>query len=292
MAQNNFAVCLPFTLKEEGGYSNDPHDPGGATMEGITQAEYDAWRVAHGQSKQPVKQIADDEMKAIYLAQYWNQVRGDTLPAGVDLTEFDYGVNSGPVKAVKSLQTALGVAVDGHFGVLTADALSTADPATLIKKITDERLTFLKALANFKYFGTGWTARVARIEAESIAMAAPAQLAPHVTVVKTEANTSIGNVALATGAGALSIFSGIPMWAIVLICAAALIFIAAEGWTIFHKNARAAAAKAVQKTPVKVAPAPAPIVAPTAAAPAPPPIVIVSTPPAPAAAPTPQGTSS
>lgn len=284
MAQNNFANCLAFTLKEEGGYSNDPHDPGGATMEGVTQAEYDAWRVAHGQSKQPVRQIAEDEMKAIYLAQYWNQVRGDTLPAGVDLTEFDYGVNSGPTTAVEALQQALGVAVDGHFGVLTADALSTADPATLIKKITDERLTFLKALRNFKYFGTGWTRRVARIEAESIAMVGPRHLAPHATVVKTEANSSIGNAALATGVGVLSIFSGMPVWAAVLICVAALIFIAAEGWTIFHKNARAAAVKAAIATPAPTKPPVAPVVA--APAPIPP---AVETPPAPA--PASQGTS-
>jgi lysozyme family protein len=85
MASNNFERCLAITLKWEGGYSNHPDDPGGPTMRGIIQREYDAWRKKHDMRLRPVRQIDEDEVQAIYRNEYWDAMGCDELPAGFDL---------------------------------------------------------------------------------------------------------------------------------------------------------------------------------------------------------------
>lgn len=162
MAQGNFQRCLAFTLTREGGFSNDPHDPGGATMYGIIQREYDAWKKAHGLPLAPVRWISTSDRDAIYMEQYWNAMRCEELPLGVDLMVFDFGVNSGVVKSVKELQVAVGAApVDGHLGLITMGRVrGVNDHAALINKLSARRLSFLQALRNWKYFGNGWRSRV------------------------------------------------------------------------------------------------------------------------------------
>src|SRR4051794_6510465 len=112
MARANFDACLAFVLEEEGGYSDMPGDPGGATNMGIARATLAAWRGAPV-SKDDVLSLERDEAVAIYKTLYWNAVGGDDLPPGLDLALFDDAVNSGPRQASRDLQRALGVAVDG-----------------------------------------------------------------------------------------------------------------------------------------------------------------------------------
>jgi len=171
----NFKACLAATLIEEGGYSNSKHDPGGATMKGIIQRVYDAWRSLRGLPTRDVRQITDVELEAIYRTQYWNPVHGDDLPVGLDLSVWDGGVNSGPGRSIKWLQGALGnMPVDGGYGQITAAgvaALKTRDAVIVtIKGVNSRRQSFVEALTNFIYFGKGWTARITRIEAKSLAM--------------------------------------------------------------------------------------------------------------------------
>ena len=116
---DRFDTCLAETLKWEGGWSNHPRDPGGPTMRGIIQRVYDGWRDNHGLPRRSVREIADHELRDIYRRSYWDQVRGDELPPGVDLAVFDFAVNSGPARAAKYLQRVLGVKVDGHIGPAT-----------------------------------------------------------------------------------------------------------------------------------------------------------------------------
>lgn len=170
-ADARFIACLAQTLKWEGGYSNDKYDPGGATMKGIIQREYDAYRKRAGLPKQSVRYISDAEVQFIYFNSYWDEVRADELPAGVDEVVFDFGVNSGTVTAIKGLQRCLGVGVDGQIGQETLHAVEAADPDALVQKMMDYRRSYLKALKTFWRFGKGWMTRCDGIEKDALAAA-------------------------------------------------------------------------------------------------------------------------
>lgn len=174
MAASNFARSLSLVLEHEGGYVNHPKDPGGATNKGITQMTYDAWRKRRKKATQSVKAITESEVAAIYRADYWDRVRGDALPAGLDYAVFDYGVNSGPDRAIKALQKVLLVPADGAVGPVTLQAAATAIPTTVIDAICDERMAFLKRLSTWGTFGKGWTRRVTDVRAAARAMAGAA----------------------------------------------------------------------------------------------------------------------
>lgn len=181
---SRFDECLLHVLLEESGevqtglpykrgkysYMNHPADPGGATMMGITHRVYDAWRTSRGMPVRDVRQIEDSEIAAIYREQYWKLVRGDELPAGLDLAVFDFGVNSGPVQAIRSLQRALGVNIDGQLGVATIAACKAADAATLLDKYMDGREAFGRSLKNYLPFRNGWETRWQRIRKAAAAM--------------------------------------------------------------------------------------------------------------------------
>lgn len=168
----SFPQALAYVLVSEGGFVNDPLDPGGATNHGITQHEYDSWRAALNEELQSVTLITDDEVAAIYKARYWNAVSGDQLPAGVDYCVFDFAVNSGPIRAIRYLQQAAGADVDGVLGHLTLAAVWAADPKKLIGDISTGRLNYLEELKTFGHFGHGWTERVDEVEVHADAMVA------------------------------------------------------------------------------------------------------------------------
>ncbi|WP_082555208.1 glycoside hydrolase family 108 protein [Devosia sp. Root635] len=113
----NFARALSAVLKQEGGYVDHPADPGGATNMGITHKTLARWRMVSPWWKLPksaVMELQRPEAAKIYRANYWDAVRGDDLPSGLDLALFDFAVNSGPGRAVKMLQTIVGVTADGQ----------------------------------------------------------------------------------------------------------------------------------------------------------------------------------
>jgi lysozyme family protein len=101
-----------------------------------------------------------EEAADIYRAQYWGAIKGDDLPAGVDLAVFDYAVNSGPARAIKALQKAVHVPADGSLGMITINAAKMADPSDVAKAICAERSAFLHSLRTFPTFGKGWMRRV------------------------------------------------------------------------------------------------------------------------------------
>jgi lysozyme family protein len=127
MPTNAFTDSLPFVLRWEGGYVNDPDDPGGATNKGITQKVYDGWRRRQGRAEQTVRNITDAEVQAIYEADYWMPPRCDLLQRQLDLVQFDTAVNMGVGRAVRFLQGALGCGVDGDFGPNTRNAAAGCD---------------------------------------------------------------------------------------------------------------------------------------------------------------------
>jgi lysozyme family protein len=162
MAASNYARCLKTTLRYEGGYVNHPKDPGGATNKGVTQAVYDAWRVQHAQPKRSVRSITDEEVAAIYRRKYWDAVKGDDLPVGVDMAVFDFAVNSGVSRAVKYLQQIVGVQADGVMGPKTLAAVK-ASKSDVAAELNANRLAFMRRLSTWSTFGRGWSARMADI---------------------------------------------------------------------------------------------------------------------------------
>ncbi|KQZ87214.1 hypothetical protein ASD64_07180 [Mesorhizobium sp. Root157] len=159
--QKNFQACLNVTLAYEGGWADNPKDPGGATMKGITLATFRRW--VPKATKTQLRNITAENVAKIYREDFWNKVSGDRLASGVDLATFDAGVNSGPSRALKWLLAAAGGSDD-----------------QTVKKLCAKRLGFMQSLAIWKTFGKGWSRRVAAIEAKGVAWALAASSAPAV----------------------------------------------------------------------------------------------------------------
>jgi len=170
--KQNLASSLAAVLLHEGGYVNDPQDQGGATNRGITQHVYDDWRRSQGLDPRGVRSIEQPEIEAIYRKLYWNACRCDDLPSGVDYCVFDFAVNSGPVRAARYLQRAVGVNDDGQIGPVTLAAVDAKPACETIAAISAARLAFLGQLPTFSHFGKGWSARVGEVGLKAAEMAA------------------------------------------------------------------------------------------------------------------------
>lgn len=179
----NFAASLKLVLKYEGGFVNHPADPGGATNKGITIATFRRYVNSKG-TVDDLKHISDAEVAKVYRKQYWDAVKADDLPDGIDFATFDFAVNSGPGRAAKYLQRAVGVADDGKIGPGTIAAAKSGFKAGIIMKLCDDRLSFLRSLKTWPTFGKGWGARVESVEKAALDMAGNAALrAPEPAVV-------------------------------------------------------------------------------------------------------------
>lgn len=170
MTSENFARALKLALKHEGGYVDHPADPGGATNLGVTIGTLSKW-TGRPATKADVKALTPATVAPIYRKGYWDAVRADELPAGVDYCTFDAAVNSGPARAAKWLQRAVGVSVDGAVGPLTIKAARELPAPVIINRMCDDRLDFLEDLPTWKTFGKGWTSRVEGVRREALAMA-------------------------------------------------------------------------------------------------------------------------
>jgi lysozyme family protein len=177
----NFARALSLVLKSEGGWSDNPADPGGATMKGVTLANFRRYVKADA-SKTDLKNITDDQVATVYRRFYWDAVAGAQLPDGVDYAVFDFAVNSGPGRAAKYLQAVVGVAQDGKIGPATLAAVQAKPSGAIIDTLCDNRLAFLKRLDTWPTFGKGWQTRVESVRKASLSMtiqpATPAPPAP------------------------------------------------------------------------------------------------------------------
>lgn len=165
----NFEKSLALTLKYEGGFVDNRFDPGGATNMGITLATLSNYR-GYTATKLDVKRLTQTEASTIYLKHYWEPLLAQQLPSGVDMFMFDYAVNSGPARAVKALQSSLGLPPDGNLKVSTLQTALRQDQATLIRALASKRLGFLQQLRSFQQFGRGWKTRVEAVTAASLAL--------------------------------------------------------------------------------------------------------------------------
>lgn len=170
----SFQHALAFVLRWEGGWADHPHDPGGATMRGITLATYTQWRLQQGRkkpTKEDLRNISDEEVQAIYRAGYWGKCRCDELPAGLALLVFDMAVNAGPARAVRLLQATVGEVQDGIIGPRTVAAAATsyaAGPSALFAEYSARRAHYYGGLSTFRTFGLGWLRRAFAGQAEAM----------------------------------------------------------------------------------------------------------------------------
>lgn len=169
--QSNFEKCLEKLLTHEGGYVNHPSDPGGMTNLGVTARVWEEW-VGHPVDEKQMRALTPETVAPLYKKKYWDACRADELVSGVDYCVFDVAVNSGPGRAIKFLQSTVGVTADGGFGPATLAAVKKAeeDPVKLIEAYCFIRLEFLKSLKTYETFGKGWKRRVEEVEAEAIKM--------------------------------------------------------------------------------------------------------------------------
>ena len=167
---SNFEASLAHVLQSEGGYVNNPADPGGMTNLGCTKAVWEEF-VGHPVSEADMRGLTPADVAPLYKRKYWDKVSGDDLPAGLDYAVFDAAINSGPGRAAKWLQEAVGVVADGAIGKGTLAAVAAFDVQELIKAYNDKRLGFLQGLPTFGTFGKGWTNRVASVQAVSSSLA-------------------------------------------------------------------------------------------------------------------------
>ena len=168
--KQNWEEALKHILKYEGGYVNHKDDPGGRTNLGVTQRVWEDW-TGKPATEEDMRGLTVAMVSPLYKKRYWDAVRGDDLPSGVDLCVFDCAVNAGVGRASKFLQQAVGVTADGQIGPMTG-AATTAKPAEeVIEAFCNLRETHYKSLSTFATFGKGWMNRLGAVEAESKHMA-------------------------------------------------------------------------------------------------------------------------
>jgi lysozyme family protein len=156
--KGNFGKCLTMALNHEGGFVDHPRDPGGATNMGVTRGTYEQW-VGQSVSIAEMKALTFDDVAPIYRKNYWDRVRGDDLPTGVDWTVFDWAVNSGPSRSAKALQKIVMVTRDGAIGPKTLHAVANQEPDKIIDAMYRARQRFYERLSTFDTFGRGWSRR-------------------------------------------------------------------------------------------------------------------------------------
>ena len=149
-----FDDAVAFVLAEEGGYVNNPADPGGETKFGISKRSYPDLDIIN---------LTRDEASAIYRRDYWQACRCDELPPLIALALFDSAVNVGPARAIKWLQAAVHANQDGVVGDETLGKAQALDPVLTAQELLAQRLAFYGKLPNFGAFGLGWCRRTLRL---------------------------------------------------------------------------------------------------------------------------------
>ncbi len=167
--KSNFERALAHVLKSEGGFSHHPDDPGGMTNLGCTKAVWEEF-CGHQVTEKTMRALSPSDVAPLYKRKYWDKVKADELPAGIDYCVFDTAINSGPGRAIKLLQGVVGVDQDGDIGPKTLGAVKAFDPKDLIQDYSKRRLSFMMDLPTWGSFGKGWSRRVSEVEKAALEM--------------------------------------------------------------------------------------------------------------------------
>lgn len=169
--KENFDDALAAVLEHEGGFVNHPKDPGGMTNLGVTKRVWEAW-VGKTVSEADMRALTPALVAPMYRKQYWDAVKGNELPSGLDYLMFDFAINAGVSRAIRTMQKAIGTTPDGAIGPKTMQALRDADPDALIDKFSAEKEAFYRSLPTFATFGKGWLRRVAEVKSHAVTLLA------------------------------------------------------------------------------------------------------------------------
>lgn len=148
----DFDTAMKRLLPHEGGYVNDPRDPGGETKFGISKRSY---------PKVDIKNLTWDQAKAIYKRDFWDKIEGDSLPMVVSYQLVDAAINSGIDRSSRWVQRAVGATQDGDIGPATVAAIRATDPNDIAFRFLGFRLQFMTDLGTWERFGKGWARRIA-----------------------------------------------------------------------------------------------------------------------------------
>ena len=171
----SFDRAFGIVVGQEGGYTQDPADPGNWTGGGPGRGACRGTRWGISAAAYPALDIAGlllADARAIYRRDYWDRVGGDALPAPLALLVFDAAVNNGVGRAVRWLQGAAGVAADGVPGPVTLAAVRARPPLALCAEVQAQRMVFMAALPAWPHFGLGWARRLCRLPFDAAGMEA------------------------------------------------------------------------------------------------------------------------
>lgn len=167
--KENFDDALKAILHHEGGYVHHKLDPGGMTNLGVTKRVWEEW-VGHEVDEKAMRALTPETVGPMYKTKYWDKIRGDDLPAGVDYAVFDAAINSGPGRAAKWLQTTVGAVPDGAIGAGTLAKVAAMDAKEIVEKYQATRLAFMQSLPTWDTFGKGWGRRVTEVKEAALKM--------------------------------------------------------------------------------------------------------------------------
>lgn len=228
MAASSYDLALARLLKHEGGYSNHPSDPGGPTRFGITIHDYRRYIDGNG-TADDVRNMKLSQAAAIYRAHYWDALRCDDLPAGLDYALFDYGVNSGTGRAAKVMARLTGQTAGNIMTDPVLTAIRKTDSQALIVRLCDERLAFLKSLKTWPVFGAGWSRRVAEVRRDALAMAKG-------TNGKARAGGAAASVVAGAAGAQAAHVAGAPLWLTLVIAVTGMALAGWLGWKYGRKR--------------------------------------------------------
>lgn len=160
---NSFEVAMARLLPIEGGFSDDPNDPGNWTggKKGVGLLKGTKYGIAaNTYPNVDIRNLTWDDAKTIYKRDFWDHVHGDTLPGAVAYSALDGAINSGIGRSIMWLQSAAGVAADGLWGPVTQNAVVRADPNDLLLRYNAARLDFMTRLSTWDRYGKGWARRI------------------------------------------------------------------------------------------------------------------------------------
>jgi len=166
----NWETAFQMVLKHEGGFVNHPKDPGGMTNLGVTKKVWEEF-VGREVDEREMRALTPDAVKPLYKKNYWDKIKGDQLPSGVDYAAYDLAVNSGVGRAAKYLQQIAGVPADGVIGPKSLEAINACPAGEMVDALCDMRLDFLKRLPTWNTFGKGWERRVVEVKQKASTMA-------------------------------------------------------------------------------------------------------------------------
>jgi lysozyme family protein len=179
MAANNWKQAFEQMLASEGGFTDDERDNGnklpdgrkGSTMLGVTQFNWEN-HIGHQVTHDQMRKLTPADVEPLYKKKYWDAVRADELPSGIDYLMFDFCVNAGAGRAIKTLQASVGTTPDGGFGAITMKAVEAMSTADLIEIFSQEKEAFYRSLRDFQVYGKGWLNRVEQVKVKSTSMLA------------------------------------------------------------------------------------------------------------------------